>query len=153
MIEPVIEAFSFALWFGHRWGELYVYIYFPDKAASPSKVEWNVVAHLAVELERFMHFPPESRQCHFPSQPGLHGPPAPPESEGVDNSIQMCLAPSRRWQVFLNSFRGQAIFTFHERTNYLSGGPVDRGLEKRGGWWLIIFIKGIWKLAPWKVLS
>lgn len=118
--------------------------FFPDKAAFFFQSR-NVVVYLAVELKRFVRFPSES---HLHSQWELHGPPIAPVGEGVDNTIQMCWAPSMLWQMFLNSFRGQDIFIFYEITNYLTDALGSEG--KR--WSIIMLIKGIWKLTVWKVL-
>lgn len=94
-----------------------------------------MVAYLAIELKGFVHFAYESSSCLSLAQPCAALTMAqwmPQKGEGVDNSIQLCLAPSRLWQMFLNSYRDQNVFTFRERIPYVKAWVV----EKRGGRWL-----------------
>lgn len=119
MVEPVAGAFSSAFW--SVIGEVSCIFFFSSsgKATLPFQVVWNVVVYLATELKGFAHLPTKQAPAFPGSALGCvnhsldH--PQPQEGEVVDNSIQLCLAPSGLWQMFLYSFRDKNVFTFRER--------------------------------------
>lgn len=137
-------SIQLCLLIGHRWGELYI---FPEKAAFPSKVEWHVFVHLAAELKSFVHFPSESSIGHF--------------FVSQDFMYQLELRRLRVWIIlykcawhlagcgkYLSPYLGTRIY-FHEIINYLS----DRMGSGEKRWWVIAFIKEIWKVTLWEIFS
>lgn len=82
------------MWPWVRWA-----VNFPDKAALPSRVEWNVAVHLAFELKRLVHFPLGLSHAILPlSQHWINHRSADHlwlwQGKGVNDFIQLCLTHS-----------------------------------------------------------